>query len=101
MVRCQIYLPSPTVRHGINRSVSFFSFFGPTFRCRARLYPGVMRTAEDLECYVVMGSFMLFIPTLILFDFPLSLLADTLTLPVDLLAETQAPRAGAIWMGHC
>lgn len=66
------------------------------------VYSGVTRTAEDLECYVVVGSFMLFIPTIIyLFDFPLSLLADTLILPVDLLTEAQQPRAGATWVGHC
>lgn len=65
-------------------------------------YSWITRTAEDLECYVVVGSFMLFITAIIyLFDFPLSLLADTLILPVDLLTEVQEPRATATWVGHC
>ena len=63
-------------------------------------YSGVTRTAEGLECYVVVGSFMLFITAIIyLFDFPLSLLADTLILPVDLLTEVQGPWAAATWVG--
>ena len=78
-----------------------------TFRSKedgqlGHVYSGVTRTAEDLECYVVVGSFMMFIPTVIyLFDFPLSLLADTLILPVDLLSAPQEPRAGATWVGRC
>lgn len=65
-------------------------------------YSGVTETVDGLECALAFGSFMLFIPTIIyVVDIPLSALADTLVLPVDLMREETAPRRHATWTGHC